>query len=1219
MKPKSLITSVLILIGILFTSFDSTVFCAAIFDFNDGTAQGWTLDQMYITSTETKFTPVIGYSLKNFTTELSVYTSSLLIGSSEQNDIFLESPDLSSNTDWQNISGFSVDVKRLLYTPCFGDFANIFFVQLQVRVIDLSDGNKEKLYAEYDGTSFVFHDIKTFSQLYHLTWNTTWLNDPKYKVKNVRLRITGPGDVMAECWYRGSWSVDNVTAVGGSGTTSTIQLTNPNGGQSWAAETPRYITWTGQDIDNKDVKIEYSIDNGSSYNFIASQTNHGTSGSYVWDVPNSPSTQCRVRVSLTSPAISDVSDNVFTITADKKIILDVPNGNDNWKAGTVHYIVWHNYLFSGPVKIEYSINGGSSYSTIESSYSQSTSYAWTVPNTPSANCIVKVSDASDPALFDLSDVAFTISAATASNTSAGNNIQVNLGSGMQITFGQVNNPGNTEAQIQPTGPVPPEYMTIIPQNLPNYYEITTSATFTGNIQINLGYSDAGMGPDQEMALRLFAYNETSSQWEDITSGLDEENNSIAGQTNHLSVFAIMFAASGPGSHRIIVSNTNDAGPGSLREAIYAANMQAGNDTILFNIPKSDPGYDADAGVWTVTPLSFYDALTEGGIIMDGFSQRKFIGEDTNPFGPEIEITGTNAGQYVDGIFITAPYAEILGLTINHFRMGIAMFGVKGGRISGCYVGTNSSGTEAAPNVYGIWLGDSTQNIVICHIDTFRNVISGNTNVGICLADTCFHNAILNNILGMDRTETAAIPNGNYGGIFLEEGSFENSILDNHISGNHFGMYLYKTHLNTIAQNWIGTDPEWKLSLGNEIDGIMMAQGSRDNLIEGNIIGNSGGWGIQVIGPDAIHNKITHNRISSSVNAGISNESDGNLELAPPVITNVTSGFVKGTGLPNVRIEIFSDPDYEGAIFQGDTTTDASGNFTWNGALVGQYNHITALAIDALGNTSEFSQPFVYTGLPPVINKIEDYLMCEGEEIPEIPITFTFNNPNEVVFTGNSDNKGFIPDNHIIFTGEGSSRTLKIEPQLPVGEAGIMVIATGPGDLKDTVHFMVALHPNPKINSLEITPESTVNDGKILVHATSVNGGLMYAINSGILQQSNEFTGLSQGQYLVKVSDDANCTDSATAIVTRFTSIQELSGSYLEIFPNPATAMITLSNPDILKPGYTVEIVTIYGEVMMKGGLFSDGMYSVGTLPEGSYFMRIKSGSNVYIGKIVILR
>ncbi|MBI3462165.1 MAG: hypothetical protein HY000_03765, partial [Planctomycetes bacterium] len=48
---------------------------------------------------------------------------------------------------------------------------------------------------------------------------------------------------------------------------------------------------------------------------------------------------------------------------------------------------------------------------------------------------------------------------------------------------------------------------------------------------------------------------------------------------------------------LIVRNTQDSGPSSLRQAIELANTQAGPDVIAFNIPTTDPGFiDIDSGV-----------------------------------------------------------------------------------------------------------------------------------------------------------------------------------------------------------------------------------------------------------------------------------------------------------------------------------------------------------------------------------------------------------------------------------------------------------------------------------------------------------------------------------------------------------------------------------------------------------------------------------------------
>ena len=57
---------------------------------------------------------------------------------------------------------------------------------------------------------------------------------------------------------------------------------------------------------------------------------------------------------------------------------------------------------------------------------------------------------------------------------------------------------------------------------------------------------------------------------------------------------------------LIVTNTQDAGADSLRATVA---MAAAGDTIEFNIPTSDPGYNMSTGVFTIT-------LTSGEIVID---------------------------------------------------------------------------------------------------------------------------------------------------------------------------------------------------------------------------------------------------------------------------------------------------------------------------------------------------------------------------------------------------------------------------------------------------------------------------------------------------------------------------------------------------------------------------------------------------------------------------
>ena len=95
----------------------------------------------------------------------------------------------------------------------------------------------------------------------------------------------------------------------------TVTVTAPNGGEVLAVGGSYTITWTA--ADNRGVastSLYYSYDGGTNYNFIT--TLSGNPGSYAWTVPNTPSTQCLIKVYAYDAASNqgwDVSNNFFTI------------------------------------------------------------------------------------------------------------------------------------------------------------------------------------------------------------------------------------------------------------------------------------------------------------------------------------------------------------------------------------------------------------------------------------------------------------------------------------------------------------------------------------------------------------------------------------------------------------------------------------------------------------------------------------------------------------------------------------------------------------------------------------------------------------------------------------------------------------------------------------------------------------------------------------------
>src|SRR5262245_60473513 len=89
---------------------------------------------------------------------------------------------------------------------------------------------------------------------------------------------------------------------------------------------------------------------------------------------------------------------------------------------------------------------------------------------------------------------------------------------------------------------------------------------------------------------------------------------------------------------LIVTNTNDSGAGSFRQAIIDSNTSAGVlDTIDFNISGS--------GVQTISPTFALPTITDP-VMIDGTTQPGYMGT------PLIELSGANAGLGVDGLMVS---------------------------------------------------------------------------------------------------------------------------------------------------------------------------------------------------------------------------------------------------------------------------------------------------------------------------------------------------------------------------------------------------------------------------------------------------------------------------------------------------------------------------------------------------------------------------------------
>lgn len=118
------------------------------------------------------------------------------------------------------------------------------------------------------------------------------------------------------------------------------------------------------------------------------------------------------------------------------------------------------------------------------------------------------------------------------NTAAGTNVQITL-SDATITFSQVDQTGTTSLETSTTGPPPPNGFAL--GNPATYYDLTTTAIYSGAIEICIDYSEISFGDESQ--LNLFHFED--GQWVDRTSSLDTDANIICATVTSLSPFAIL--------------------------------------------------------------------------------------------------------------------------------------------------------------------------------------------------------------------------------------------------------------------------------------------------------------------------------------------------------------------------------------------------------------------------------------------------------------------------------------------------------------------------------------------------------------------------------------------------------------------------------------------------------------------------------------------------------
>lgn len=317
----------------------------------------------------------------------------------------------------------------------------------------------------------------------------------------------------------------------------------------------------------------------------------------------------------------------------------------------------------------------------------------------------------------------------------------------------------------------------------------------------------------------------------------------------------------------VVTNRSDSGPGTLRQKIFDANTSpASPHRITFNLPSP----------FTISPSNSFNVITNN-ILIDGSTQPGYAGT------PIIRLTGTNAATSVVGLTFASSGGGVRGLRIEQFddSAGVVLLG-RSNVVEGCHIFSNSIGVSigAIPTFTAVYArvgGVAVSN---------RNVISGNSDVGIYITTPMGRSLVQGNYIGLDPGGTLSYSHTN----------------------NFTGVLIVDSPSNTIGSAAAGAR---NIISGNRGEGVkLLGSEARNNRIDSNYIGTDAAGVNAVSNHTAIFinrapsNTITDNVLSGNNTGLFINDSNA---VGNTVSQNLIGVITNGAALPNLNGVIINAP------------------------------------------------------------------------------------------------------------------------------------------------------------------------------------------------------------------------------------------------------------------------------------------------------------------------
>ena len=494
--------------------------------------------------------------------------------------------------------------------------------------------------------------------------------------------------------------------------------------------------------------------------------------------------------------------------------------------------------------------------------------------------------------------------------------------------------------------------------------------------------------------------------------------------NLVSLATLLGLSSASVAATFTVNTTSDVGSEncngqacSLRGAILAANTTPELDTIAFNIPQSDPGFQIPTQHWRISVGNNDLPVIQAPVVIDGYTQ---LGATPNTLTPaqgglnsvlKIEIHGTSGLGFI-GLnllgYSSAVGSTFRGLVIQEFRFSqILLDGNAAHRVEGCYIGTDVRGQSVAfsniginirngsPQIGGLQpaqrnlLGSQLGSSITGSAEEFNGIVIQGNLIGLNRQGTAallnqqnttpaiwFVNPVRNSLIGGSEPNARNIISGNPRGALEFRNSAENS--GTRIEGNYIGTDF--TGIHPIGNGYnIGT-PRPSISLYNAPINAVNCNFTVGGVAQGqaNLIAFGAGAGIAVSGCKA--QRMPFNRFLGNAGAPVDLGEDG---ATPNDINDADEGGNRLQNFPEITLPAAGSSTLS---YRVDSTTlkaaypitvyfyragcgggsdalltsttisaaQAQQTLLLDTSSLGLLFPLTAAAVDADGNTSEFT-------------------------------------------------------------------------------------------------------------------------------------------------------------------------------------------------------------------------------------------------------------------------